>query len=442
MKGHKLIITLFLMGLSSILVAQDLKVWTLEECIDYALEQNIQIRKSEVSNRINSVNVLQSKAEQIPSLGANVRQSFDWMSQEDIISGEEEFNNINGTSYSINSSITLFNGFRLKNNIQGAELDYEKGLYDSEVIKESITVSILEAYLNLLYSDEQIKNSNEQLESTREQLRLAGERLSLGSISQSDYLQVKSQLSTEELTLANANSQNAMARVNLMQLLELPVGEGFEIAIPDLDRYILIELEPDPQEIYNTALQIKPQVKSAELQVEGSQLNVEVAKAGYMPSLSLDAGLSTSYRGSNGSDSYAMQIQNNINPTVGLSLSIPIFSNRQTKSQVEVARLGIENAELEMINTGNQLRKAIEQVCVDVNSSESEYMASKQQYLATTESFEVATEKYKQGMMNSVDYLYEKTKLIVSESELLQSKYNMIYNYKMLDYYRGIPFTL
>lgn len=442
MMKKSLIIAYLFISILTVIHAQEKKVWNLEECINYALEQNLDIRKSELSNDVNSVNILQNKASLLPSLDGSVRQSFDWMNQTDNISGEEEFTGSNGTSYSIGSNITLFNGLKLKNNIEKAEISYEQGVYDSEVIRESIAVSVLEAYLNVLYLKEQVNNSTRQLESTREQLRLAGERLNLGSISQSDYLQVKSQLSAEELTLANANSQLEMSKVSLMQLMELPVNNDFEISVPELDKYTLMELDPDPQDVFNIALQIKPQVKSAELGVTSSELDVEIAKAAYIPRVSLDAGLSTSYRSGYESDQYGLQLQNNINPSVGISISIPIFSNRQAKSQVEIARLGIQTAELEQMNTNNQLRKAIEQVCVDVNSSETEYLASYQQYLSTMESFDVATEKYRQGMMNSVDYLFEKTNLIVAESELLQSKYNMIYSYKMLDYYKGIQFTL
>lgn len=442
MMKKSLIIAYLFISILTVIHAQEKNVWNLEECINYALEQNLDIRKSELSNDVNAVNILQNKASLLPSLDGSVRQSFDWMNQTDNISGEEEFTGSNGTSYSIGSNITLFNGLKLKNNIEKAEISYEQGVYDSEVIRESIAVSVLEAYLNVLYLKEQVNNSTRQLESTREQLRLAGERLNLGSISQSDYLQVKSQLSAEELTLANANSQLEMSKVSLMQLMELPVNNDFEISVPELDKYTLMELDPDPQDVFNIALQIKPQVKSAELGVTSSELDVEIAKAAYIPRVSLDAGLSTSYRSGYESDQYGLQLQNNINPSVGISISIPIFSNRQAKSQVEIARLGIQTAELEQMNTNNQLRKAIEQVCVDVNSSETEYLASYQQYLSTMESFDVATEKYRQGMMNSVDYLFEKTNLIVAESELLQSKYNMIYSYKMLDYYKGIQFTL
>jgi outer membrane protein len=423
-------------------MAQEKGGWTLENCIDHALQSNIQVRKTDVVNRINSINLLQSKYDRLPSVDGTVHQGFDWMNQTDAITGDEAFTGINSTSYSVGSSVTLFNGFRLKNNIKQSEIDYEKGIYDTEVLRESITISITEAYLNVLYSEEQVNNSVKQTESTKEELALAQERLALGSISKSDYLQVKSQLSSEELTLVNSRSQYAMARVTLMQLMELPVSESFQIVKPDIDAYTVLMKNPDPQDVFNIAIQIKPEIKSADLKVNSSELAVDIARASYLPKISMDAGISTNYRSSNVSSIYGSQLGNNINPSAGLTLSIPIFSKRQTRSQVQIAEMGTDNADLDKIYATNQLRKEIEQVCLDVRSSEAEYEASRQQFVSTTESFTLANEKYIQGMMNSVDYLFEKTNLIIAESKQLQSKFNMIFNYKMLDFYMGIPMTL
>ncbi len=436
-----LLLTVLLPGIEG-RAQDDSGKWSLQECIDYALRQNTDIRRSDLTASQNSVNLLEAKAGILPSVSGSVRQNLGWANQTDQSSGTETFTGTNSSSYYIGSSITLFSGFKLKNNIKKAEVDLEKSQYDQDEIKEYVTVSILEAYLNILYAEEQVNNSKEQLEATKEQLFLAEERLAVGMISQSDYLQVKTELSSEELTLANAESQLAMAKVSLMQLMELPVDDNFDIIRPDLDGYVMQNLDSDPREIYNAALLIKPEIKSAELAVSSSELNVDIARSSYMPELSLAAGLSSSYLGGSGSSQYASQLGSNINPTVGLTLSIPVYSNRQTKSGVETAKIDKQNAELEKISTSNELRKEIEQVCVDVNSSEIEYTASYNQHLSTLESYEVATEKYNQGMMNSVDYLFEKANLIEAESELLQAKYNMIYNYKMLDFYTGIPITL
>ena len=211
----KTIILLITLILPFFLSAQtdSLKTWNLTDCIDYALTQNIQVRKSILTNLSNQVNAEQANAQKLPSASASIRQNFSWSNREDYTTGNSSFSGNNSTSYSVNSNITIYNGSKLNNLIKQAELDLQSGIYDSETIKESITLSILNAFLQVLFTEEQVKNAEKQIESTTEQLNLAEQRLNLSIISRSDYLQVKSQLSTEKLSLANATSQYSIAKV-------------------------------------------------------------------------------------------------------------------------------------------------------------------------------------------------------------------------------------
>ncbi len=412
-------------------------VWTLQKCIDYALKQNIQVRKSDLTNQSNMVNTLQAKAQRFPSLNASARQNFNWANRTDK-NDVTTFTGTNGTSVSVGSSVTLFNGLRTENRIKQAVLDYQGGLFNTDALKETISLNILNAYLQVLYAQEQVNNSKNQVVSTQDQLSLAEERLRLSVISQSDYLQVKSALASENLTLVNAQNQLELAKVDLEQLMELPVTKNFTIADPNLDNLMNQNLDPVSQVVYDTALAIKPQIKSAALNTESAMLQEKIAQAGYMPSLSASADVGTSYS----SLGNGPQLKDNISPSVGLSLSIPILQNRQTKSSIELAKIGVQNAELSEIDTKNQLRKSIEQACEDVISAQTRYDASLESYNSTEESYQLSTEKFNQGMINSVDFLIEKTNLIVAESNLLQSKYNLVFSYKILDFYMGKPLTL
>ena len=418
------------------------KVWSVDDCIKYALEQNIQILKAKVSTNIDQQNLLLAKAGRFPSLSGSARQNFDWSNQVNNTTGATVFKAGNGTNISVGSNVTLFNANRLQNNIRKTETDYEAGKYNTDVIKENVSLSVLNAYLQVLFAEEQVKNSANQISSTTEQLNLAEERMKLGAIANSDYLLVKSQLANENLTLATAQSQLAINRVTLMQLMELPVTEDFSIAAPNLDSIMKLKHYPSSKDVYKTALEFKPEVKSAELNKKSSQLGVDLAKADYFPDISMNAGLSTLYSGNNTSSSFGNQVNNNISPAIGLSVAIPIYSNRQVKTRVEVAKMNTTNAELDEINTKNVLRKEIEQACLDVASSQVEFEASTQQYQAAKESFDVASEKYHQGIMNSVDFLIQKTNFITAESSLLQSKFKLIFSYKILDFYLGIPLSL
>jgi len=433
-------LTVFILGLASMpLQGQTDSVWTLTKCIDYAFNRNITVRKSELSNERLGLYADQAKAQRMPSASAAISQNFNW--SKNTATGDNSFTGSNGTSYSVNSGITIYNGSRLTNLIKQAELDISGGAYSLETTKEAISLNILNGYLQVLYAEELVKNSQKQIESTAEQVRLASERLRLRGISESDYAQVKSQLATEKLTLANSESQLAIDKVNLMQLMELPVTADFNIVHPDLGESLNQNRAPDVKAIFETALSIKPQIKNASVNKDIAALDEKIAKAGYVPTLSASAGLTSGYS-TTATDIYFNQLNNTIRPAVGVSLSIPIYQKKQVKTSVAVAKIGYRDAELSETDTKNQLRKSIEQTCQDVVSAQIEYEANLENYAATSEASELSGEKFRQGLINSIDYLVSKTNLIVAESQLLQSKYKLIFSYKILDFYQGIPLSL
>jgi outer membrane protein len=414
-------------------------VWTLQMCLQQALKENIQVQKSSLSNEINRVNTLQAKAERLPSADASVSENIGWSKPLGTDNRFGTMSSANNMNYGVSSSVTLYNGFRINNSIRQSEILYESGKYSTEAMKEEISLSVLDAYLQVLYAEELVKNSRDQMQATAEQVQLAEQRLLLGSISKSDLLQVRSQLASEKLTLINAQNQLRLSELTLMQLMELPYSNNFTVAPINYENILLRNSVPGADSVYQQALSIKPEIESARLDVQSAGLDVSIARAAWQPSLSLHAGLNTGYSSELEGLAYDYQVQNKINPSVGLTLSVPIYENRQIRSKVEIAKIGIQNAELDEKNTKNQLRKNVEQACTDVSSAEEEYNASTEQYDAAFESYQLATEKFNQGLLNSVDYLFEKTNLIVAESKLLQSKYNLIFSYKKLDFYMGLP---
>ncbi len=438
-----LLITGFLVVFSAITGNAQVTSWKLEDCINYALDKNIQVKKAELTNSQNKLYSDQAQANRLPSLNAAASQNFNWSKEFDATSGTYgSQTSSNNSNYSLNSNVVLFSGSKLSNKIKMASIDLESGHYYSELVKESVGINILNAYLQVLYSNENVKNAKKQVETTTEQLALAKERMDQGVISMADYLQIKSELANEKSTLASAGSQLTINKVTLMQLMELPVDKNFEISTPNLDSLLLKSEQPDAQQIYNLALGIKPQIRNAELNKESAGLNVQVAKADYLPSLSLGAGLSTGYASLNTLSDYKAQVSNKLNPSVGLTLSIPIFQKNQVRTNVSLARIAVSNAELDEINTKNSLRKEIEQACADVDKAKSEYAAAIEQMQSSKESYDVTDEKFKVGLLNSVDFLVQKTNLITSESNLLQSKFSLIFGYKVLDFYKGIPLVL
>lgn len=418
------------------------KSWTYDDCKNYALENNVQIKKAILTNDRNAIQLDQAKSNRLPNVSASVSQNFGWGMS--VIETGQEYGGLSGnsrTGLNFGSNVTLFNGFRLQNEVKQSELSLEGGRYNAETVKESVEINILNSFLQVLYAKEQVNNARKQIESTEQELSLAKERMDLGAIPKSNYLQIKSQMATERLTLANSEKQLRMAEVNLMQLMELPVTEDFEIADPDIKKIIDKSNNPSAEEVFNIARKIKPQIKNAEINTKSALIETDIAKAGMLPSLTLNAGLGTSATSQNPTG-YFDQMGNYISPSLGLSLSIPIYQKNQVKNSVKLAKIGVDDAKLSEINTQNELRKNIEQVCNDVQSARIEYEASIDQYESVTESYNVALERFNQGLINSVDFLVQKTNLISSESKLLQAKYNLVFSHKILDFYMGTTLTL
>lgn len=416
--------------------------WTIQKCIDYALQKNIQVQQTILTTDANKVNFDALKASRFPIVDASASENFGWSERVNPVTNTYNgFTGTNNTNYSVNSSVTLYQGLKLKQSVKQSDLIYKAGQFDSETTKESISLNIMDAFLQILFAEEQVKNAQNQIDLTNKELTLANERLTLGVIANSDYLLVKSQLATEKQTLAAANGLLATDRVTLMQLMELPITNDFDIEQPDLTSVINKSRSTLADSVYQIALAIKPQIKSAALNTESAALGVDIAKADYMPRVGLNAGVSTNYLSSIQGSDYPFQLSHNFNPSIGISLSIPIYHNDQIKSKVELAKISTQNAQLNEQNTKNLLRKAIESACTNVVTAQNEYDASHEQYLAAQESYSVASEKYTQEILNSVDFLVQKTNFTNAESSFLQAKYNLIFSYQTLDFYLGIPFN-
>jgi outer membrane protein len=433
-----LLLSFCLAGPAAAATAAADSAWSLQDCISYALENNIGVRKSMVSTRISEANEELSKAARYPSVSGGITQNFSWNSQEVTLTSANLVG-LTGTNFSVSTGVTVFSGFKLSNQVRQSAIATETEKYNAGTARETVTLNVLNAYLQILYAEEQVNSSSRQAELTGEQLVLAGERMDLGSIARSDYLQVKSQLASEKQTLAAAESSLAMNRIILLQHLELPAGTGitFDHTLPDP---VVGEGQgASADSVYRVAEAIMPQVRSAGLNRESSEIGEKIAMAALYPSLSVSAGLGYSI---SGDVSSLNAWDNRLSPTVGLSLSIPVYQNGQARSGMKIARLNTATAELEETNTRNELRKTIEQAAQDIRSAEKEYLASQEGYLAAAESYAVADERFRQGLISPVDFLVQKTGLATAESKRLQSKYKLVFYRKILDYYSGVPLTL
>ena len=349
----------------------------------------------------------------------------------------------NGSSYAVSSNLTLFNGLKLKHTIDQNNQVLQASEYDLAAMKESIGLNVLNAFLQLIYSKEQVNNDQKQVDLSKEQMSLAEERFKVGAISKSDYLSVKSQWASETQTLVTDEGQKEMNRVALMQLLEIPVNDQFDIKAEHFGELPLRSLSASGDSIYQTAVISRPEIQSATSTKEAEELGVKIARSGFIPSLTMSASVSTGFNNpyTYSGFTYANQLSDRLNPSVSFTLSIPIYNNYQEKAQLDHAKISRDQSDLDLTNTKNTLRKSIEQAVVNAKSANRSYEAAAVGYQANQEAYSVSAEKYVHGLINAVDLLVQKTSLINAESKWLQAKYNLIFSYKILDFYQGIPLT-
>jgi outer membrane protein len=287
-----------------------------------------------------------------------------------------------------------------------------------------------------------VKNDEIQLESTQEQLRYAEARKEAGSLNLSDFLNIKSQLATDKTNLVQSKNSYQMALVSLMQLMNMPVNSEFDIVYISVDDLISSAVEFDAVTVYNIALGLQPSIKSAQLNIESAEADIKIARADALPELTLDGSIGSGYVSDYYDIGFDDQFSNNIYPSIGLNLTIPIFQQKEVKTQVRIAKIGVENSKLELMDQQNSLRKYIEQACTDALLARSNYEALQEQFLAEQESYQVVAEMFKQGMINSVDLLTSKNNLVVAENQLIQAKYTLVLQNEIVEYYMGNKIAL
>lgn len=408
--------------------------WDLKSCIDYALEHNIQVKKSKVSLEESRENTLQTKAQLFPSLSFSTGH--------DLVNRPYSNQNVNGDknsysgSYGLNSSVALYNGGKLRLNIRQQELsDKIQELYIREV-RNNIEVSITESYLQILYAAESVEINRNAMEVSAAQCERAKQLLEAGAISTSDLAQLLSQYSTDKYQLVAAQSALDEQKLALKQLLELNLRDEIELFIPELTESDVLQTLPTKEEAYTAALSFMPEIENSRLSVESANYDVTIARSGYLPSLNLTAGIGTSHISGTG-NSLANQVKHNFNESVGVTLSVPIYSKRQNKSAVRIAQLQVENANMDYQNTQKGLLKTVEKVYLDAVSYQNRYQAAEESVKSARVSYDLVQEQFNLGMKNTVELLTEKNNLLSARQEMIQAKYMAVLSYQLLNFYQG-----
>jgi outer membrane protein len=412
--------------------------WTLENSIAYAKQHNITVNTQKLSSHSANEDLLQSKAARLPSLAGQVSQSMVNSTNTDPVVGGFQTQANFSSNYSLSSSIVLFNGGYLKNDIKAKELSLKAANLTVQETENDITLSITQAFLNILLAKENIVNMEELLATSRAQLKQAQQQFDAGSLSRKDFLQFESQVASDEYNLVNANNTYRQNNLALKQLLLLPTTYDFEVTVPSS-----LTVDASAQDLLQTqaaAQQKRPEVANGEVAVQLAETNLAKVKAGTLPTISLGASLSTGYS-DNQRNAYLKQLNNNFYQSLGVNMSIPIFSKRVNKTNIAKNNILIEQAKLALLDTKNTLNQQIEQVYINWQNSLAQYTAANTQMKASEETYKITNEQLQLGSVNMVELLQQKNTYVQATQAYVQAKYSSILYGKIYDFYAGDPIT-
>ncbi|WKB81038.1 TolC family protein [Cellulophaga lytica] len=410
-------------------------VWSLQDCIAYALENNITVKDASLNKSLAEVNYSKFKSSRLPNLFGNASQSFSNGNTIDPITSNYVTDQIHSTNVGINTSVTLFQGNQITNEIKQNKLLLEQSIFEEEVEKNNIVLNILETYLQTLFSKENIAIAESNLEVSEKEVKRAKARLDAGSIALTDYTEAQSQAATNKYNLITAKNDYQQYIIALKQLLELPPLQNIEIedVTNNLD---FINLELNKEAVYTKALDILPEIEASNLNIAANKKELDIAKGGYLPTLALTGSVGSGYTSIN-SNTFSDQFDVNFNQKLGLTLSIPIFNRNQTKAAVQTATLNIEKAEIQKQNAEKELYKKVETAYQNALSAQEQVIASETSKIAAEESFKLAQKKYELGDLSTTDLVISQNTYTNAQQNYLQAKYLNILYHQLLQFYQG-----
>jgi len=439
MKNLRKLPFLLLMLIPVLLTGQ--KRWSLEECIKHAWDNNLLIKQQELSVEQSENNLAQSRMNYVPTVNASFNHSMNWGRSVNLQDLEIVENKLSqSTSASASAAINLFEGFTKKNDVKNKNILYLASVQEVERLKNDISVEIARSYLQILLSKEILKSTEAGFKSIEEQLERAGKLAEAGSVAYSTVLEVEAQLASERFQVVNAANQLKSNLLNLSSLLDLQEENLFDIEEVNVDKFIREFKGESVDELYKSSLSL-PQIKGAELNLESAGLQLAIARGRMYPSLSFSAGYGSYYSDSR-DQSFFDQFNENRNPSIGIGLSIPVFNNLRVKTTIKNAELAMKSANYEVRSRQQILYKEIQQANSDAMASYERLKASESNVEATEESFRYVQQKFDVGALSATDYTIARTNLLKAKSEYYQSKYQFVFQLKILDFYRGIAISL
>jgi outer membrane protein len=445
----KAVLFLCLLAVLDFLPVKAQKVWSLQECISYALENNLQVKRQELNVQYNKNNYNQSYFNTLPDF--NGRLNYGASSGKTIDYSKLEYVDQNYWSgdMGISSNFTLFNGLRVYNNILKSKYDYLKSRSDLEKSKNDISLQLALDYLQVLFSKELVEVAKSKLEVTSLQVERTRKMVEVGNVAQGELLQIRAQESNDKTSLINAENNQGIAYLNLTQLLDLDSVAGFDVVIPQNIEVELLSPLESVQNIFAMALETMPEIKSSEYALKSSEKQLAMAWGQASPSLSANGNLSTRYSPNvtdptdpTGTYTPKEQLRDYYYKQFTFGISVPIFNRLQVKNSIDNARLQVEDSKLQLDIAKMALYKEIQQALADASAAQEKYYSSVEAVKYNEEAFKYTSQKYEVGLVNSVDYNVAQNNLISAKSSMLQAKYEYIFKLKILDLYMNKPIVL
>ncbi len=429
---RKLLIGCLVLWSGQIAAAQDsLNVWTLQKCLDHALENNIQLRQSRNDYLSGLEDTEAAKAALLPSLSASTTQGYTNYPSANAV----DQNSYIGT-YGLNAGISLFEGGKLRTNVKQQNVQNRIDALSVAEAENDIRIAIVEAYMQALYAAEAVDVAIGTANVSRAQRDRAEEMWKTGAIGKVDFAQLESQYASDEYQVVTAQTTLDDYKLQLKQLLELDITDEINLAAPESSEEDVMQMLPAKTSIYATALQAMPEIKRGSLAIEAAELDVKQARAGFYPSVSFSASLGTGHMSGVYSQT-GSQVWNRFNENVGLNISIPIFSNRTNRTAVNKARIAVSNSQLEEQNLKKELLRKVESAYLNAVSSQSQYAAAKEKERYAQQSYELTSEQFRVGMKNTVELITAQNEWASAQQEKLQAKYMALLNIELLAIYQG-----
>lgn len=436
-------------AIAIVLSASAQKKWTLTECIDYALQNNITLQQAKLQKQSATEERKQAKAALLPSLSASTSQSFGyrpWLENgvatvtNGTVNSKVNKTYYNG-SYGINAQWTVWNGNQNRNQVKLGEVSEQQAELQTETTANNIQERIAQLYVQILYMNEAVEVNKQSLETSKRNEQRGKEMVEVGKMAKADLAQLTAQRAADEYTIVEAESNIANYKLQLKQLLELTGDEAFDIEMLTAgDEQALAEI-PALSTVYETALGGRPEIKNAQLGLKQSDIQMNIAKAGAMPTISINGGVGTS-TASMSSQNWDKQIKTNFDASVGASVSVPLFDNRKTKTAVNKARIQREQAQLELLDQQKQLYATIEGYWLDAETNQQKFKTALTTVESEQASYDLLEEQFRLGLKNIVELMTGKDRLLSSQQNKLQAKYTTILNRQLLRFYQGEKMTL